>query len=203
MEIRQLTPNDAGSYQELRLFALQESPTAFGSSYAEEAERPVEVVAERLGAKAAHTFGAFNHEGELIGMATLFREQHPKTDHKAYLFAMYVSPEQHRLGAGRALLEMVTARARELGARQINLSVNDANTAPVGLYESFGFERFGLERDAMRIGDEWYDAAYMVLRLEGRVGIGNWELGNWDCGFRIWKLEMGIWDCGFRNWNWS
>ena len=173
MEIRQLTPNDAGSYQELRLFALQESPTAFGSSYAEEVNRPLAVVKERLGSPAGDTFGAFNHEGELIGMATLFREQHLKTDHKAYLFAMYVSPEQHRLGAGRALLEMVTARARELGARQINLSVNDANTAPVGLYESFGFERFGLERDAMRIGDEWYDAAYMVLRLEGRVGIGS------------------------------
>ena len=180
MEIRQLTPNDAGSYQELRLFALQESPTAFGSSYAEEAERPVEVVAERLGAKAAHTFGAFNHEGELIGMATLFREQHVKSDHKAYIFGMYVLPEYRRQGAGRALLETVMARASELGVRQVNLSVNKTNTAAIALSESFGFERFGLERDAMRIGDEWYDAAYMVLRLEGRVGIGNWELGNWN-----------------------
>lgn len=168
MVIRELTPEDAAVYQELRLFALRESPTAFSSSYDEEVDRSLDIIKKRLGDEVAQTLGAFDQEGELIGMATLYREQHHKYDHKAYLFGMYVSPEYRRRGIGNALLEEVIARARKLGLSQINLSVNNANEAPVGLYESFGFERFGLEKDAMRIGDDYYDAAYMVLRLEVR-----------------------------------
>ena len=166
MDIRELTGEDARAYQELRLFALQESPTAFASSYDEEASRSLDMIKKRLEDDVAHTYGAFNQEGELIGMATLYPEQHLKNDHKAFLFGMYVSPECRGHGIGKALLENVISQARALGLRQINLSVNNANEAPVRLYESFGFERFGLEKDAMRIGEEYYNAAYMVLRLE-------------------------------------
>jgi ribosomal protein S18 acetylase RimI-like enzyme len=166
MIVRELTRDDARAYQELRLYALQESPTAFGSSYSEEMNRPLDMVEDRLGSLAGHTFGAFDQEGKLIGMATLYRDQHINSNHKAFLFGMYVSPEYRGQGVGKSLMEKVIAQARALGLRQINLSVNNANEAPVGLYESFGFERYGLEKDAMRIGEEYYDAAYMVLRLE-------------------------------------
>ncbi len=167
MVVRELTGDDARAYQELRLYALQESPTAFGSSYSEEVDRPLDMVEDRLGSPAGHTFGAFDQEGGLIGMATLFRDQHIISNHKAYLFGMYVSPEYRRQGVGTMLLEKVISQARALGLRQINLSVTSANEAPVRLYESVGFERYGLEKDAMRIGEEYYDAAYMVLRLGG------------------------------------
>jgi ribosomal protein S18 acetylase RimI-like enzyme len=166
MDVCELTSDDAKAYQELRLFALQESPTAFSSCYEEEVDRSLDMIKKRLGDEVAYTLGAFDQEGGLIGLATLYREQHLKNDHKAHLFGMYVSPEYRRQGIGKALLEEIIARARKLGLRQINLSVNNANEAPVGLYESFGFERFGLEKDAMRIGEDYYDAAYMVLRLE-------------------------------------
>jgi ribosomal protein S18 acetylase RimI-like enzyme len=166
MVVSELTSDDARAYQELRLFALQESPTAFSSSYDEEINRSLDLIKKRLGDEVAQTFGSFNQNGELIGMATLYREQHKKNDHRAFLFGMYVSPEYRGQGVGKVLLEKVIARARALGLRQINLSVNNANEVPVRFYESFGFERFGLEKDAMRIGEEYYDAAYMVLRLE-------------------------------------
>jgi ribosomal protein S18 acetylase RimI-like enzyme len=167
MFVRELTRDDARAYQELRLYALQESPTAFGSSYGEEVNRPLDMVEDRLRSPSNHTFGAFVQEGELIGMATLYRDQHINSNHKAFLFGMYVSPEYRRQGVGKMLLEKVISQARALGLRQINLTVNNANEAPVGLYETFGFERFGLEKETMRVGGEFYDAAYMVLRLEG------------------------------------
>lgn len=167
MVVRELTPEDAAHYQELRLFALQESPTAFSSSYDEEVNRSLDMIEKRLGDQAAQTFGTFDRDGELIGMATLYREQHVKNDHKAHLYGMYVSPEYRCQGLGKDLLEKVVAQARGLGLRQINLSVNSDNDAAVRLYESFGFERFGLEKDAMRIGEDYYDATYMVLRLVG------------------------------------
>jgi ribosomal protein S18 acetylase RimI-like enzyme len=167
MKIEQLTPDDAAIYQELRLFALQESPAAFGSSYAEEVDRPLEVVKGRLADPRNHVFGAFSEDGQLVGMATLRREERVRTDHKAFLFGMYVLPEHRRQGIGRALLEAVVSCAEGLGDRQVNLTVNSENSAAVLLYEACGFERFGLERDAFRIGDGFFDTAYMALRVQG------------------------------------
>ena len=168
MKIEQLTSKDAATYQELRLLALQESPAAFGSSYAEEVDRPLEVVKERLGDARNHVFGAFNDDGQLVGVATLRREQRVRSKHKAFLFGMYVLSEHRRQGVGRALLEALISRAGEIGVRQVNLTVNSKNSAAVLLYESCGFERFGLERDAFRIGDGFFDTAYMALRVRGK-----------------------------------
>jgi ribosomal protein S18 acetylase RimI-like enzyme len=165
MEIRELTARDAERYRTLRLFALEESPTAFGSSYAEEVERPVEVVARRFADANNHIFGAFTGDGRLVGMVTLRREPYAKMAHKATIFAMYVAPEVRQQGAGRALLAAAMARAVEVGVRQVNLTVTSTNEAAVGLYKSFGFERFGLERDASLIDGVFYDAAYMVVRV--------------------------------------
>jgi ribosomal protein S18 acetylase RimI-like enzyme len=167
MKIEQLSPEDAADYQELRLFALQESPTAFGSSYAEEVDRPLEVVEKRLADARNHVFGAFDENGRLVGMAILRREERVRSEHKAFLFGMYVLPEHRRQEAGRALLEAVICRAEGLGVRQVNLTVNSENSAAVLLYESCGFERFGLERDAFRTGDGFFDVAYMALRVTG------------------------------------
>jgi GNAT superfamily N-acetyltransferase len=167
MEIIQLTPRDAAVYQELRLCALQESPAAFGSTYAEEVDRPLEVIEKRLADPRNHMFGAFDADGQLVGMATLRREERVRSEHKAFLFGMYVLPEHRRQGISRALLEAVISRAEGVGIRQVNLTVNSRNRAAVLLYESCGFERFGLERDAFRIGDGFFDTAYMALRVTG------------------------------------
>jgi ribosomal protein S18 acetylase RimI-like enzyme len=167
MKIEQLSPEDAADYQGLRLFALQESPAAFGSSYAEEVDRPLEVVEKRLADARNHVFGAIDENGRLVGIATLRREGRVRSDHKAFLFGMYVLPEYRRQGVGRALLEAVIRRAEVLGIRQVNLTVNSENRAAVLLYESCGFERFGLERDAFRIGNGFFDVVYMALRVTG------------------------------------
>jgi ribosomal protein S18 acetylase RimI-like enzyme len=66
-------------------------------------------------------------------------------------------------------MEAVIERAHELGLRQIELSVTQTNEPAVLLYESGGLERYGLERDAFRVGDAFYDVAHMVLRLSERT----------------------------------
>ena len=167
MEIHQLSSAHAKAYQELRLFGLQESPTAFGSSYSEEVDRPLSMVAERIDDRLNHVFGAFAAEGQLIGVTTLRRDGHVKGAHKAYIYAMYVTPEFRQRGVGRALLDAALARAAKLGLRQVSLSVVTANRAAVHLYESAGFETFGLEREAFYVGEAFYDVAYMAVKLPG------------------------------------
>jgi RimJ/RimL family protein N-acetyltransferase len=167
LRIRVLVPDNAQVFQDLRLEGLQTSPTAFSASYAEEADRPIEAVAQRLRAEGSTVFGAFTEDGQLVGVTTLHREPRMKSHHKAFIFGMYVAPEYRGQGIGRALLEAAVSRARQLpGLRQLTLTVVASNQAAYSLYKSCGFETFGLEREAMEIDGNYLDLAYMALQLE-------------------------------------
>lgn len=52
---------------------------------------------------------------------------------------VFVREEARGSGLGRALMTAAVARARERGARRMELDVNEANPAAVALYSSFGF----------------------------------------------------------------
>ena len=84
--IRRLTPADASAFQSLRLAALVEAPTAFGSSYEEEKSFTTATVEGRL---AHHVdrgvFGAFDANGRLVGVVALGRESMQKLSHKAMI----------------------------------------------------------------------------------------------------------------------
>ncbi len=71
-------------------------------------------------------------------------------------------------GLGRKVLEMVLQRGIAMpGVEQVLLSVTATQTAAIGLYQSLGFESFGLEPRALKIGDRYVDEDHMILRMEG------------------------------------
>jgi ribosomal protein S18 acetylase RimI-like enzyme len=101
-------------------------------------------------------------------MAGLQRERRTERYHKASLWGMYVQPARRRRGIGRALLQAVVGQARKLpGVRQVHLEVTETNQAACALYESSGFVRYGLETDAFRIADDFYNLIYMAMWIEG------------------------------------
>jgi len=168
MHIRRLTPADAAAFQEFRLAALQESPTAFGSSYEEELDFSQAFIEDRLAARSDRgPFGAF--EGaELVGLIALGRERQRKLEHKALIWGMYVLPKARGNGIGRTLLLSALELARSvLGIRQVNLCVNANNRTAINLYKSVGFEVFGHERGAMLVDGELHDELHMCLHLSG------------------------------------
>ena len=60
MHIRRLTLADANAFQALRLAALKDKPSAFGSSYEEEKDFPASTIEVRLAEKPDRgPFGAF------------------------------------------------------------------------------------------------------------------------------------------------
>jgi ribosomal protein S18 acetylase RimI-like enzyme len=167
MEVRLLNPADAEAYWELRLEALKQHPESFATSYEEalQRENPIEQVASRLQGNGEFTFGAFL-DGNLAGVVTLVQEKIMKMKHKAYIFAMYVSPSSRGTGTGKALLTAAIEHAKSNPeVLKLHLTVVSTNESAKKLYTSLGFKTYGHEEQALCVDGRYYDEELMVLFL--------------------------------------
>jgi len=169
MVIRQLTETDTALFRVLRLRALRESPHAFTNSYEEFSLQPLESIAQRfrdqVNSHVNFTLGAFQDD-QLVGIVGFYRETALKIQHKGSIVSMYVQPEFRSQGIARALLTEAIDRARRLpGLTQLLLGVMETQTTAKRLYESLGFTVYGREPRAVKIGDEYFDEEFMVLKL--------------------------------------
>jgi RimJ/RimL family protein N-acetyltransferase len=168
MQIRFLTPDDAPEYSRLRLEMLETDPQAFSSSAEEHRSLSMDELRYRMGSVEEDQFivGAFE-EGRLSGVVGFHREKGLKTRHKGRIWGVYIAPEKRGHGLARDMIEMVLQRASAIpGLEQILLSVAATQTAAFHLYQSLGFESWGCEPRGLRVGDEYIDEHYMILRLK-------------------------------------
>lgn len=168
MDIRKLTEADAEAFWHIRLQGLRNSPEAFGSSYEESLTTPLASVVQRMRneSTAGDNFilGAF--EGALVGVVGFYRNQRIKDLHKGTIWGMYVIPEMRGRGIGKALISQAIAYVAGIaGTIQIHLAVVTTQDAPRHLYRSLGFEVYGLEPRALKVGDRFLDEELMLLRL--------------------------------------
>jgi RimJ/RimL family protein N-acetyltransferase len=167
MMIRVLSESDAQIYRTIRLHALRLSPEAFGSTYEREAEFSLDTFEDRV-RPAADKFvlGAFDDTGSLVGVVTFMQEAGRKDAHKGNVYGMYVAPDMRGKGLGKALLIELIRRARNLeGLERLKLTVVSENTVAKKLYQSLGFETYGVERAALKHEGMYYDEDLMVLQL--------------------------------------
>jgi len=167
MNIRILNEEDAQLYQELRLSALNTNPEAFGSAYEREVEFPLDRVIERMKpTKEKFVLGAFEKSGSLVGIVTFMRETSVKTVHKGNVYGMYVALEHRKQGIGKSLMLELLKRARDFdGLEQINLTVVSENESAKKLYNSLGFEVYGVERNALKYNAQYFNEDLMVLNI--------------------------------------
>lgn len=128
----------------VRLAALADSPSAFGSSHAAEVDLPDDWWDARaeLGAagESSVTFLAVI-AGSVVGLVAAYRPD--AAGLSVELVSMWVSPVQRRAGIAAELVDAVVGWARETGASTVELWVTRGNDAAVRLYETEGFRLTG------------------------------------------------------------
>ncbi|SEQ85705.1 Ribosomal protein S18 acetylase RimI [Faunimonas pinastri] len=161
--IRRLTAADAEAFRALRLEALEGHPEAFGSTAAEEQGHALTWYAGRLAGNLV--IGAFRPDGvTLCGTVALFVSDREKSRHRGLVWGVYVRPQARGLGMAGALLRQLVAEAGDQ-VEELRLTVSADNHPAVALYRRAGFTEYGLEPNALKIGDRYVDERLMRLVL--------------------------------------
>jgi RimJ/RimL family protein N-acetyltransferase len=164
-QIRRLEPPDVAAYRELRLEGLRNHPDSFGAAWEDEIDKPDAWWTQRL--ESSTVFGGWIDGSPLLGVAGFQVPGTAKQRHKGILWGMYVRPDARGTGLAASLLQRVIEEARPL-VEEIRLTVMASNTAAHRLYSAAGFEPYGLERRALKVGDDYYDDLLMALPLQRR-----------------------------------
>jgi len=145
IEIKRIAPDTALVFKDVRLRALQESPTAFSSTYARESLLPDEEWQRRAarwgGDENDAMFMAFEG-GTVCGIVGSYVE--PEQRERAQVVSMWVDPAYRRAGAGKKLIDAVAAWNRSRGVRELALMVTCVNTGAIAFYEGLGFLKTGV-----------------------------------------------------------
>jgi len=168
LECRVLDASDAEAYWQLRLESLEREPLAFTEAPSEHCQMTIAQTAERLRqhpGNPSFVVGAFV-SGKLVGIAGFCRQTGEKTCHKGHIFGVYVAAENRGKSIARIVMAELLRQARRLpGLEQVDLSVAETQPAARKLYESLGFQVWGRDPRAVKVGDKYLDEEWMVLKF--------------------------------------
>ena len=142
--VRTICPSEWQQYKAIRLRALSDSPTAFGSTLAQEAQRIDAQWQDRLALAATSNVDLplFAVPGaEPIGLA--WAKVDGVNPCCINLFQMWVAPEHRGQHTATRLLEHVIQWARSKGTAWLSLGVTCGDTPAVRFYLKAGFVAFG------------------------------------------------------------
>jgi GNAT superfamily N-acetyltransferase len=138
--VRQPVAEDWQAFRDIRLEALRDAPSAFGSTYEREVVRGETQWRDRI--SRGGTFLAYLPDltaSEPAGLIGGYQED-PAT---VELVSMYVRPRARGRGVGEALVAAVIGWARDQNAAEVHLWVTETNAPARALYERCGFALTG------------------------------------------------------------
>ena len=145
--IRRIAPDDSAILKRVRLTALRDAPSAFGSTYEVESVQTEEAWAERAlaGSRSDQRATFFAEaDGQVIGLVGGYRAT-PESS-RVELVSMWVAPGARRQGIARRLVEAVVGWAAASNAADVALWVTDGNAAAEELYRGTAFRPTGARK---------------------------------------------------------
>ena len=139
VSLEPISPISASVFKAVRLSALRESPTAFGSTYEQESQLSDAEWSNRASACTRDGFVGYLAMEAGIGCGIARATPDNQDSAVAWLESMWVAPSHRRDGIGRLLVNKILAWARSRGMRTVKLSVTSSNEPAICFYKRLGF----------------------------------------------------------------
>jgi GNAT superfamily N-acetyltransferase len=170
MIVQRLRRKEGERVRALRLAALSDAPSSFGSSFAREVDYPLEhwdaLADQSESGERLVVFVAVDGACRLGMAGGHLRDEDPLV---ATLWGMWVDADARRHGIGRQLLEAVRVWAAARGAVRLELSVTDRAPAAAALYRELGFSATG--ESGPLASNPSINECSMTQSLEGRPAL--------------------------------
>lgn len=143
IRLERITAQNAMVFKAVRLRALQDTPSSFGSTYAKESQFADSEWVKRAGnmnGERSIGFLAIDR-GTPCGIAACFRDQVDAT--QGHLISMWTAPTHRNQGVGRLLVNEILQWGRQHEVRNLRLMVVCNNEGAIKFYERLGFTRTG------------------------------------------------------------
>ena len=142
-ELEPVGPANTVVFKDIRLRALQDSPTAFSANYADEAKLTDSDWLDRAAQWSSDKSAAYLaiDSGAAVGIAAGLLDRNDPL--RASLMSMWVAPTHRRLGIGRTLVEAIVAWARGHNVLYLYLMVTSNNDRAIQFYQRIGFALTG------------------------------------------------------------
>jgi ribosomal protein S18 acetylase RimI-like enzyme len=139
-----ISPENRSFFRDVRLRALRDSPTAFGSTYAREVQLTDGDWSQRSHRwTSPGSIGYLAFDGErACGVVACYTEEENLL--RGHIVSMWVDPDYRREGVGQLLIEGVRSWAVARGLRELKLMVTSVNMGAIRFYERLGFQMTGL-----------------------------------------------------------
>lgn len=163
---RKLKPSESLIYRALRLECLKNHPESFGSSYETQATLPQLAYEKFIKESNPQQFvvGAFDQE-QLIGICAFAQEFKTKRTHEGTIIQVYVKSGYRGRQVGRHMLAYIIGKAFALPKiEQLNISVSTQNKNALKLYQQLGFEEFGVHKNYLKYGEQYFDVSFLQMR---------------------------------------
>jgi len=166
--LRISTAADASSLKDLRLEALRLHPEVYAMDYDSAARQDLVWWGDRLSerfndGKEIICIAEFN--GELVGMAGLFRGRWPNTCHSAIVWGVYTKSEWRGLHIAERLMRLCLSWAKEQGVTIAKIAVIAENTSALRCYKRCGFVEYGVEPGAILYNGIHHDEVLLALDI--------------------------------------
>lgn len=83
--------------------------------------------------------------------------------------SVYVDKDRQGAGIGRALMQALIERARDLGKHVMVAGIEAGNVGSIRLHQALGFQQVGLMREVGAKFGKWLDLTFLQLKLDDQM----------------------------------